>query len=147
MSTQKQRRDHKAFERRYNATLLPCAHCGGKAILVQWRDTLEPNATWVACQNPDCKMMTEAYHSEYYLAFTQAADRARAVWNKRAKIAPEGPAAQASIGTGAPRVKKLTAGKVSGVPALKTWSFVEHTESDGTRVKVYGPTGGPNDTV
>jgi hypothetical protein len=59
--------------------LKPCAHCGYEARLCQWRDTLEPNATWVEC--PDCGIMTDSFHHEDP---EMAKEMAAAIWNRRA---------------------------------------------------------------
>lgn len=69
-----------AWERRYESKLLPCAHCGQKAIIVQWCDTKTPNATWVACQNPRCMIMTDSQHHKDR---DTAAMMACKIWNKR----------------------------------------------------------------
>jgi Lar family restriction alleviation protein len=61
--------------------LLPCPFCGGTAELVQWRDTLDPHATWIHCI--DCDVMTESYHHE---DAEQAKRLAAAVWNRRTGV-------------------------------------------------------------
>ena len=42
--------------------LLDCPFCGGKAAICQWRDTENPNATWVECTN--CGVCQESKHDE-----------------------------------------------------------------------------------
>lgn len=82
MSTPEQRRRHIAFEKDMQKRLKPCAHCGSKKPrLVQWRDTLNPNATWVECSVQSCKMMTSSY---YHTNPVKAAEQAMKVWNRRA---------------------------------------------------------------
>jgi len=59
-------------------TLIPCPCCGGEARICQWKDTLDPHATWIACAS--CGLMTDSFH-----AFTPEAakQKAAAVWNRR----------------------------------------------------------------
>lgn len=61
-----------------DTNLLPCPFCGSKAHIVQWRDTLKPNATWIECEG--CHAMIETlYDDDPATARHQAA----AVWNRR----------------------------------------------------------------
>lgn len=57
--------------------LLPCPCCGSEAAIRQWRDTENPNATWVECQ---CGLMTDSVHNE---DSREAANLAAAIWNRR----------------------------------------------------------------
>jgi hypothetical protein len=70
---------HRQFEQYFAKELKPCAHCGKRPILVQWRDTLNPNATWIECK---CGIMTDSYHHKEPL---KAFLRVKKVWNKRVK--------------------------------------------------------------
>lgn len=46
-----------------DAELLPCPFCGSdKVELSQWRDTENPNATWVECTN--CGVMQDTFHHD-----------------------------------------------------------------------------------
>lgn len=60
--------------------LLPCPFCGSEAKLTQWKDTLDPNASWVKCTNSDCMVMTESYHD---VDSENAKNKAIAAWNRR----------------------------------------------------------------
>jgi Lar family restriction alleviation protein len=70
---------HRQMERYFAKELKPCPFCGGKAILVQWRDTKSPNATWAECK---CGAYTKtSYSTNTAKAFAEAIK----VWNRRAK--------------------------------------------------------------
>lgn len=68
-------------------TVLPCPCCGGKARLCQWRDTVNPNATWVECVSEACGVMTDSQHAE---TPEEAARLAIAIWSRRTETAKEG---------------------------------------------------------
>ena len=53
----------------------PCPSCGGEAHICQWKDTKNPNATWIEC---DCGMMTDSYHHKDP---QEATKMAIAVWD------------------------------------------------------------------
>ena len=55
-------------------SLLTC-RCGRTPKVVQWGDTLNPNATWIEC---DCGMMTDSVHcDDPDVAIEMAAE----IWN------------------------------------------------------------------
>jgi len=57
-----------------------CKHCGGKAYITQWPDTLKPHATWITCKS--CGIMTKTfYDKDPYKAKLKAAE----CWNKTYK--------------------------------------------------------------
>ncbi len=58
--------------------LKACAHCAGMPALRQWRDTVNPNATWIECVQ--CGLMTDTFYDPNALiAQHKAAER----WNTR----------------------------------------------------------------
>lgn len=60
--------------------LIPCPCCEAEAKYCQWRDTLEPNATWVECTNEECGLTTDdVHHKDPEEAKRIVARR----WNKR----------------------------------------------------------------
>lgn len=59
--------------------LKPCPMCGDEASFCQWRDTMEPNATWVEC--PSCGIMTDTFYDP---SPDEAKRKAATVWNTRA---------------------------------------------------------------
>jgi uncharacterized Zn finger protein len=61
--------------------VLPCPCCGSEARICQWRDTLDPNATWVEC--PECGIMTDSFH---HADAEEAKAMAAAVWNRRVDV-------------------------------------------------------------
>jgi hypothetical protein len=73
---------HKQFERHFQKELKCCAHCGARPRLVQWRDTAEPNATWVECPRRGCGVMTPSFYHREYINAAAAAIKA---WNRRTK--------------------------------------------------------------
>jgi len=54
--------------------------CGAEPVMVQWEDTLKPNATWIECKS--CGMMTKTYYDKVPL---KAKEKALKAWNKKAK--------------------------------------------------------------
>ena len=70
---------HRQFEKWMGELLKPCPFCGRKPYLVQWRDTLKPNATWIQCK---CGVMTDSHYNE---GMFKAAHAAMLVWNRRKK--------------------------------------------------------------
>lgn len=60
--------------------LLDCPFCSCEAHIGQWRDTLNPNATWVECMSPSCRAMTDTVHHE---DADEAKRMAAALWNRR----------------------------------------------------------------
>ena len=69
---------HKQMESYFSKELKPCPFCNGKAVLVQWRDTKKPNATWIECGG--CEVMTSSFHDKEYV---KAIAKAVRVWNRR----------------------------------------------------------------
>ncbi len=65
--------------------LKPCPFCGGKAEVVQWRDTADLNATWVTCMVCDA-MIEHCHHKDQEIAKHQSIK----AWNKRADHEPDG---------------------------------------------------------
>lgn len=65
-----------------NVFLKACAHCGSAPALRQWRDTVNPNATWVECVG--CGLMTDTFYDPNAIAAQRkAAER----WNMRVSSA------------------------------------------------------------
>jgi hypothetical protein len=62
---------------RYNETTLPCPFCGGRAVLQPWHGG-GAEKTMVSCENADERCEVEPSVTG------ETADRAIAVWNKRA---------------------------------------------------------------
>ena len=71
---------HREFEKFHSKKLLPCPFCGSKAIVVQWRDTLKPNATWIECTRPACGIQTRTV---YHKLVEGAVKLAIKLWNRR----------------------------------------------------------------
>ena len=63
--------------------LKPCPFCGGQAKVCQWRDTVDPNCTWIECE---CGAMMEHVHDESHV---DAKEKAIKVWNTRVETAGE----------------------------------------------------------
>jgi len=61
--------------------VLPCPCCGSEARICQWRDTLDPMATWVECT--ECGIATDTFHHEDR---EEATAMAAAVWNRRVDV-------------------------------------------------------------
>lgn len=61
-----------------DANLLPCPFCGGKAHFCQWIDTLDPNATWIECEQ--CHVATDTVHHDMP---ERAKQIVAATWNRR----------------------------------------------------------------
>ena len=73
---------HRQFEAFMAKRLLPCPCCGKRPRVVQWRDTLNPNATWIECKSKHCGLMTPTTYNKSPL---QAALQAEKIWNRRTK--------------------------------------------------------------
>lgn len=56
-----------------------CLHCGGKPAITQWRDTKNPNASWITCAH--CGMNTASFYDKDIL---KAARKAIEAWNRSA---------------------------------------------------------------
>lgn len=70
---------HRQFEKYFAKELLPCPFCGKRPILVQWRDTDKPNATWVECR---CGIISNNHYDDCHI---KAAAKAIKKWNRRRK--------------------------------------------------------------
>lgn len=55
-----------------------CPLCNGKATLVQWKDTLKPNATWIECEECGCTTTTL-----YSKNAETAKNKVLNIWNTR----------------------------------------------------------------
>ena len=54
---------------------LDACRCGRRPEMIQWGDTVNPNATWVECE---CGMMTDTMHDE---DAEEAKRLAAVIWN------------------------------------------------------------------
>ena len=54
-----------------------CPCCGACPVVVQWTDTVNPNATWVECE---CGMMTDTQH---HVSKDEARKMAIEIWDRR----------------------------------------------------------------
>ena len=64
--------------------LLPCPMCGDEARVCQWKDTVEPNATWIEC--PNCSVMTDTFYDP---SPDEAIRNAASVWNRRVPLSAD----------------------------------------------------------